>query len=192
MVIYLITPFLHGRVYIGKALFQHLEGIVDPSIKISTRGIDFILDGFPRKITQVQYMQSKTWPSKYQLLFAVNVNVPDEICVGKMIGRRKCSICFESFNITDINTDDGFVMPPKLPEPYPCERCNMDNGDWIVRSDDTSEDVMFKRIQEYHSETAPILQHYEDQGMLVKFTPFCGVDDIHLLEQLVELQLKDN
>jgi len=68
--------------------------------------------------------------------FAVNIDVLDEIRLEKMIGRRKCSKCNGSFKVSDVNTSDGFGMPPQLPSPYPCNNCDMDSDDWEKRLDD--------------------------------------------------------
>jgi len=40
------------------------------------------------------------------------------------------------FKVSDVNTSDGFGMPPQLPSPYPCNNCDMDSDDWEKILDD--------------------------------------------------------
>lgn len=162
----------------------------------------FILDGFPRTSAQAQFIIgsneedtstttssiSMSWPKKFQISFAVSIDVPDEICLSKMLGRRRCKKCHTSFNISDVHhpTPDGiFVMPPQLPSPYPCDRCNMtDDSDWEIRSDDT-EEIMSRRIKEFHDKSSPVSALFRERNRLVSFVPYNGVQDMNVLEQKV-------
>jgi len=202
---------------VAKALLSHLETIFDqhedhPSKSSRRDGntkFGFILDGFPRTLSQAELMfhseddplsaeaSSGTiintsllipWPEKFRISFAVNIDVPDEICLDKMLGRRKCSKCNGSFNVSDVNTLDGFVMPPQLPSPYPCDKCDMDS-DWEKRLDDT-EEVMTRRIAEFHEKSAPVSQFFQARNQLATFVPFNGVSDFHLMEEMVRQKAK--
>ena len=181
---------------VSLALLEHLK-----QLEINkTSQFGFILDGFPRTVSQAKLLlQSKKedqntsddlglmkfiqWPQDLMTSFAVNIEVPDEICIAKMKGRRKCSKCNESFNVTNVDTPEGFVMPPQLPVPYPCDKCDMDK-DWTKRMDDT-EEIFVKRMKEYHDESAIVKQFFEDQGKLVEFIPYNGVLDMPILEKIV-------
>ncbi len=194
---------------VSLALLSHLQELSQSAKKYrcdgdsnSNRNVGFILDGYPRTLTQAKMLtmaedkldpnddddDSKAvseinWPDEFKISFAVNINVPDTICIGKMKGRRKCSKCDKSFNITHIETSDGFFMPRQLPDPYPCDKCDMDS-DWIIRSDDT-EEIFQKRITEFHSQSAAVTQFYADQGKLLDFVPYKGVQDMPILCDLV-------
>jgi adenylate kinase len=175
-----------------KALLTYLEDNLSLDDENTKKITDvpffgYILDGFPRTLQQAEYMFSDSrthyWPKRFGISFAVNIDVPDEICIEKMLGRRNCKICHESFNIADVNTPNGFVMPPKLPSPYPCQRCNMDQ-DWDIRIDDTK-DVMVRRLEEYHEKSSPVEKFFKDRDKLVTFTPFKGIADMPILQDLV-------
>lgn len=60
-----------------------------------------------------------------------------------------------------MNPSDGLlVMSPQLPSPYPCDKCDLDSrtsDDWEKRLDDT-EEVMTRRIAEFHDKSAPVSQ----------------------------------
>ena len=175
---------------VSKALLSHLEMLFDDrdyeasETKRSDGNskLGFILDGFPRTVQQAE--ASIFWPEKFSLSFAVNIDVPDSVCLDKMLGRRKCTICNESLNVSDVNTIDGFVMPPKLPSPFPCDQCDMDQ-DWEMRVDDT-EEVILRRIAEFNEKSAPVSKFFQERGELVNFVPYNGVADINKMENLVK------
>uniref|UniRef100_A0A7S2XIJ6 Adenylate kinase active site lid domain-containing protein n=1 Tax=Attheya septentrionalis TaxID=420275 RepID=A0A7S2XIJ6_9STRA len=156
--------------------------------------VGFILDGFPRTVNQAQIM-SNDWEEELQVPVAVRLHVPDDICLQKMMGRRLCRSCGGSFNIANVN-GGGFVMPPTLPtitdddpEEYCASgKCDWD-ANWYTRPDDTLV-ICQQRIDEFHAETAPVLEYYEQYGSLLKFIPFHGVQDMHILEHMVKHNLK--
>jgi adenylate kinase len=186
---------------VTRALLAHLEELHAQEGNPKRR-FGFILDGFPRTLTQAKLLMPQNesgttkkdtsekdlvtqlkWPEKFQISFAVNIEVPDNICIEKMKGRRKCLKCNESFNVSNVDTPDGFFMPPKLPIPYPCRKCNMDS-DWETRSDDT-EEIFVRRMEEFHEQSAIVTQFYADQDKLVEFIPFKGIEDMPILEEIV-------
>jgi adenylate kinase len=155
----------------------------------SQQQVGFILDGFPRTVKQAQIM-SNDWEEELQVPVAIRLDVPDEICLQKMMGRRLCRSCGGSFNIANVN-GDGFVMPPTLPtDPEDCTsgKCDWD-ANWYTRPDDTQV-ICQQRIDEFHAETAPVLEYYEEYGSLLTFIPFRGVQDMHILEHMVKQKLK--
>eukprot|EP00979_Chaetoceros_neogracilis_P007647 scaffold1621_cov262-Chaetoceros_neogracile.AAC.13 len=177
---------------VAKALISHLEKLIsqsDDNVKFR-----FILDGFPRSLPQAKLMfpsasdsnecskNAILWPKRYQISFAVNIDVPDQICIEKMLGRRKCKVCHDNFNVTDVNKNN-FVMPPKLPIPYPCQKCDMEE-DWERRLDDT-ETIMRRRLEEFHTTSSPVESFFEDRGKLLTFQPFRGILDMPKMKDLV-------
>ncbi len=168
---------------VEKALLSHLESILTTSENPESK-FGFVLDGFPRTMKQASSIT--TWPKQFRISFAVSIDVPDTICLSKMLGRRHCTKCNNSFNVSDVNTSDGFVMPPQLPSPYPCQKCDMKN-DWQTRLDDT-EEVMSRRIAEFHVKTEPVSAFFETKNKLVSFVPYNGVQDMDILEQKVKVK----
>ena len=158
---------------------QPLAGTMD------TR-LGFILDGFPRTIRQAKIMLSgDKWPDQFRAHVAISIDVPDGICVTKMLGRRICQDCGRSYNINGVD-EGGFIMPPTLPNP----QCYCDQEkNWITREDD-KEEIMKRRIKEFHSETNPVIEWYESIGKLIRFVPYRGVDDIHILVSAIQNYLK--
>jgi adenylate kinase len=84
----------------------------------------------------------------------VAIDVPRRILIERLAGRRVCSTCGRVYNVvTDPPHRDGI-----------CDTCG---GTLIQRADDTPEAVV-KRLDLYDLETAPVVQHYADQGLLTR------------------------
>ena len=177
----------------------------------------FMLDGFPRNISQAKLMESPEWPEHLKVDYAISIDVPDIICKRKILGRRKCVQCNTSFNLCGVHgvggirmyhhedilstpsdgssvdelgqagsTDNGdnvdlFTMEPMLlSSPCPCDK----NETWKIRNDDT-EEIVDKRLADFHVESNSILNFYERRGRLIRFLPHLGVDDLPKLVDLI-------
>lgn len=108
----------------------------------------YILDGFPRTLAQADALSEKE-----NLDAAVNIHVPDEVIVDRMDGRRVCPACGESYHVR--------YNPPK--QEGICDKCG---AELIIRKDDVPETVQ-KRLSVYHDQTAPLIDYYEQKGLLV-------------------------
>jgi adenylate kinase len=195
---------------VSQALLEHLKHLNNGREETRKNRFGFILDGFPRTLTQAKMLLQRnydndetapsgnnhhqdendliglSWPKHLKISFAVNINVPEIICIGKMKGRRTCLKCNEAFNVTNIDTDDGFFMPPKLPTPYPCNKCDMES-DWSQRLDDTSE-IFQRRMREYDDQSSIVTEYFSSHDKLAEFVPYRGIDDMHILEKAVNHQ----
>jgi adenylate kinase len=107
----------------------------------------FMLDGFPRTRPQAEALDQALREAGVQLDAVVLIEVPDALLEERAVGRR-----------TD--PDTGTIYHLKY-NPPPAEIA----GRLVHRKDDTKEAVT-TRIQKYHSETAPIIPFYMDQGIL--------------------------
>lgn len=107
----------------------------------------FILDGFPRTIPQAQALDQIT-----KIDCALSLEVPDEVIVGRMSGRRVCLKCGATYHVEN--------NPPK--REGVCDKC----GDaLVVRKDDAAE-VVRDRLSSYHKQTEPLVGYYQAQGKL--------------------------
>jgi len=104
---------------------------------------------------------------------AINLYLPENILLQKLLGRRKCKTCKKSFNIADIN-DGKYVMPPLNPD----KNCNTCHGDPIYEfRDDDKEEVIQTRLTEFYNQTQPLEEHLTERGILKSFEPCRGLDD---------------
>ena len=112
----------------------------------------FILDGFPRTIPQAECLTNALKERNESMDYAVNVDVPDENIISRMSGRRACLNCGATYHIVNIPTKVEGI----------CDRC----GEKVVlRADDEPETVK-KRLDVYHSQTQPLIEYYDGQGIL--------------------------
>ena len=119
-----------------------LERIAKPD---SAKG--FMLDGFPRTRPQAQALDEAMKKAGVALDAVLLIEVPDQLLEERAVGRR-----------SDPETGTIYHLKYNPPPPEIAGRL-------LHRKDDTVEAVT-TRVQKYHSETAPIIPFYADQGIL--------------------------
>jgi adenylate kinase len=108
----------------------------------------FILDGFPRNVHQAGFFLES-----YDIDAVIHIEVPDQVVIDRIQNRRLCSKCGLDYNLI-------FHRPAK---PDVCDVCG---GALVTRPDDTPEAVR-KRLQDYHTQTAPILDLFRGKELVV-------------------------
>lgn len=124
----------------------------------------FILDGFPRTLPQAEALNDLMKDMNISLDKVISLNVPDELIVGRITGRRVCPDCGASFHV-DFN-------PSK--EEGKCDYCG---GELIIRKDDNAETVK-SRLGAYHEQTAPLIAFYTDMGVMVELDGTKDVSEV--------------
>ena len=112
----------------------------------------FLLDGFPRTIPQAEAFWKYCSENDCQLNAAVNLEVPLDLIVSRVSGRRSCPSCGTVYNV--------YTNPPKTEG-----HCDKDGTELIQRSDDT-EDTVKTRLEVYEKETAPMITYYRSKNIL--------------------------
>jgi adenylate kinase len=126
-------------------------GMIKSRIK-SASGAGYLLDGFPRTIQQAEALDEILKEMGEQLSVVINFSVPDEEVVYRLANRMVCSQCGQMYH--------KYNMPPE--KEGICDKCG---GKLIVRKDDNEETIK-RRLVEYHSKTAPLIDYYEKKGIL--------------------------
>jgi len=124
----------------------------------------FILDGFPRTLGQAEALSELMANMNISLDKVISLNVPDELIVGRITGRRVCSSCGASFHV-DFN--------PSKKEDV-CDYCE---SELIIRKDDNAETVK-SRLGAYHDQTAPLISFYTDMGVMVELDGTKDVSEV--------------
>jgi adenylate kinase len=124
----------------------------------------FILDGFPRTLGQAEALSELMANMNISLDKVISLNVPDELIVGRITGRRVCSSCGASFHV-DFN-------PSKVEDV--CDYCE---SELIIRKDDNAETVK-SRLGAYHDQTAPLISFYTDMGVMVELDGTKDVSEV--------------
>src|SRR5919112_1136805 len=139
----------------------------------------FLLDGFPRTIGQAKVLGEALERRTRRLTAALLVDVEDDEVIRRLSGRR---ICVKNGHLYHVEFD-----PPKNEGV-----CDQDGSRLIQRDDDKPETVQH-RLDVYHDQTSPLVEHYEDQGVLRRFDgkrPPGEVHD-HIRATLATLRLED-
>jgi adenylate kinase len=142
--------------------------------------IGYLLDGFPRNLTQAQNCS-------LHLDSVINLTQSEHIIIKKISGRRVCGGCGFNYNVEHIR--EGILdMPPILPTVEGiCDNCGARNS--LVQRSDDCEEVVRKRLQEYQSETEPLINYYDNKGLLKIFRVTGGAEE--LLPQFMDLLMHD-
>ncbi|MGB9857109.1 MAG: adenylate kinase [Dictyoglomaceae bacterium] len=111
----------------------------------------FILDGYPRTISQAEFLK-KFLLEKNVLPKVIYLKVSDELVIRRLTARRVCKNCGAIYNLIS--------MPPK--EDNKCDICG---GELYQRSDDR-EEVIKERLETYYKESQGLLEYYKNEGIL--------------------------
>ena len=122
----------------------------------------FMLDGFPRTTPQAEALDKLLRKLGLALDAVVELDVSDEVVVGRLTNRRGCKSCGEIYNTVSKPTKVDGV----------CDKC----GGPVVQRDDDKEEVIRKRLAVYHSQTAPLIDYYRAQGLLITVDATGGKD----------------
>ena len=112
----------------------------------------YVLDGFPRTITQAEVLEKALAELGDNIDYAIDVDVPDENIVNRMSGRRACTECGATYHIVHI--------PPKTEGV--CDKC----GKELVLRDDDKPETVGRRLSVYHEQTQPLIDFYSKKGIL--------------------------
>lgn len=127
-------------------------GIVEERLAQPDCVVGFLLDGFPRTIVQAQALDQVLARLNKKIEVAINVFVPDEILIQRTTGRVSCSKCKTVYHVT-------FSPPARAGV---CDKCG---GGLVQRSDD-QEETARNRLQVYQKQTRPLLDYYDQHGVL--------------------------
>ncbi|MCD6056698.1 MAG: adenylate kinase [Thermomicrobiales bacterium] len=123
-----------------------------------------LYDGFPRTVAQADALEEVLQARHEGLTAVIAIDVPREMLIERLAGRRVCSVCGRVYNIlSDPPAVDGV-----------CDACG---GQIIQRADDTP-DAVTKRLDLYDLETAPLVDRYEEQGLVERVDGNRPIDDV--------------
>ena len=120
-------------------------GIVEDRLADPDCQKGYILDGFPRTVEQAKALSTFA-----KIDVAINLDVPDDVLVKRLSGRRVCPLCGAPYHVDRLNGETV---------------CRADGTPLIQRDDDKAETVL-NRLAVYHQKTAPLIDHYRAAGLL--------------------------
>jgi adenylate kinase len=112
----------------------------------------FILDGFPRNLSQVKILEDISKRNSFSIDAVINLKIPDEVVVKRVEGRRCCEDCGAKYNLFD--------NPPKN------EKCDLCDGVLVKSRDEDTKEVALKRLKDFQEKTIPAIGYLEKKGLV--------------------------
>lgn len=128
----------------------------------------FVLDGFPRTLPQATALHNLLDEKEMGIAHVIEIQVPDEVLVERITGRFSCADC-------------GMGYHRKFKKPKAkgiCDVCGSSN--FQTRKDD-NRDTVQDRLENYHSQTSPVLPYYNEMGLLRKVDGMSEIEEVRVL-----------
>ena len=127
-------------------------GIVRDRIFSTECECGYMLDGFPRTLTQAEKLDQILSDRNQKIDIVFRLCVPDDVSIRRIAGRRFHIKSGRSYNIE--------FNPPKI------EGRDDITGEKLVQREDDREEIVQSRLNTYHELTEPLVRYYQKQGIL--------------------------
>ncbi len=162
------TPLgLEAKKYMDKGALvpdEVVVGLVKERIQQQDCAKGYMLDGFPRNVSQAQTLDGMLQDLGQKIDHVVCIDVPDQELIQRLTGRRTCRECGAGFHV--------MFDPPK--KDGVCDKC----GGQLYQRDDDNEATVTSRLKVYADQTKPLIEYYEKQGKLRKINGLGSIDEI--------------
>jgi adenylate kinase len=125
----------------------------------------FLLDGFPRTIGQAEMLEGALDERGRSLTAALLIDAPDDEVIRRLSGRRTC-------------VNNGHVYHVEFDPPKNEGVCDQD-GSRLVQRDDDKPETIRQRLDEYHRQPEPLIDWYQERGLLRRFDGTRSPDEVH-------------
>jgi adenylate kinase len=125
----------------------------------------FILDGFPRTVRQAEVLDDALDRRGRSLTAAILIEAPANEIIRRLSGRR---ICVKNQHVYHVEFD-----PPRVDG-----ICDED-GSRLVQRDDDKPETIRRRLAVYRDQTEPVIERYEEQGILRRFDGSRSPEEVH-------------
>ena len=112
----------------------------------------FLFDGYPRTKNQAVDLDEILKQLDKKVDCVIDLDIDDEDLIKRITGRRLCPDCGEIYNI---------YYKPSLKEGI-CDKC----GGTLIQRKDDNPDSLKVRLQEYHKNTQPVIEYYEEMDIV--------------------------
>ena len=125
-------------------------GLVSKKINSDECKNGFILDGFPRNLSQASSLDDLLKKLGVSIEYVFLIDVPTDLIIKRCVGRITCNTCGKIENEYFSDYREG-------------DKCG--EGVFVKRADDNEETVS-NRLKVYAEQTEPIIEFYKEQGIL--------------------------
>ena len=140
---------------VGKLVVEQLSSCTEEYL---------LLDGYPRNEKQAAFLEAELAKDGAKVAKAVWLDVPEDVLVGRLSGRRTCPKCGAGFHVE--------TMKPKVEGV--CDACG---AELVTRVDDQPATIAH-RLEVYESATAPVIGFYEKAGKLRRVDATGSPEDV--------------
>lgn len=166
------TPFgIEAKKYIDKGQLVPIEvvqNVIKDRIKKDDCKDGFILDGFPRSVEQADalkdILKEVTSFNLQDDALAIYFDIENEVLVQRLVNRRSCPKCGMIYNLIS--------SPPKI-----MNYCDICDTQLVQRKDDNEETARL-RFETYENETKPLLEYFENEGILKEINADAPITDV--------------
>lgn len=130
--------------------------------ELAERG--FVLDGYPRNISQANSLDATLLDLALGLDAAVLVDIPEETAVERLANRLMCQDCRAIHRVSALS--DGATT---------CPNC----GGKLIKRDDDKPEVIRERFRVYYSSITPVLERFGALGLLLEVDGRGGPDEVY-------------
>ena len=128
----------------------------------------FMLDGFPRTLSQAKALDE----AQVKINYVVAIEVPDKVIIERLSGRRVHPASGRTYHV--------LFNPPKNEN-----KDDITNEDLIIRDDDKEETVI-SRLANYHKSTKPLISFYQEKSAtqelnFISIDGTANIDSINIL-----------
>jgi adenylate kinase len=124
----------------------------------------FILDGFPRTLTQADELEQMLDGTGLALESALCLQASNDVIIKRLSGRRTCKQCGSLHHLV--------FNPPA--RPGICDRC----GGELYQREDDREEMIAARLRVYENQTAPLKDYYRKRGLLKEIDGVGSVEEV--------------
>ena len=136
------------------------DPVVNEIVRAALEEADgFVLDGYPRNLSQAEYLDDIT-----DLDLVALLDVDREELIARLTGRRICDDCGTNFHVE--------FSPPA--EAGVCDDC----GGELIQRDDDNEETVRDRLDVFDENTQPVIDYYDETGELVRVEGHGTPDDV--------------
>jgi len=146
-------------------------GLIEGVLFIENKLEGFILDGFPRTISQAEGLEKLFKEHKIELDAVLLFDADTEIIIKRLSARRTCRDCSAVFNLIS--------NPPE--EEGRCDRC----GGVLFQRDDDRKETIIKRLLVYKKQTEPLIDFYKSSGILRVVNAIGSPEEVYKLTKSV-------
>ena len=139
------------------------EIIIDMTKPYLEENDSWILDGFPRNKEQAEALDEMLDEINEKIDRVIVLEAEDEELIERLSGRRQSEATGEVYHIEH--------------NPPPEEGSEEDPGPFVQRDDDTEEAIR-NRLEDYHEQTEPLKDYYEEKGVLVTVDASQDIDQV--------------